>query len=78
MEVVKELADNIRLELKFPFSYGLSKLTNAVACVAIAYERGIDPNDLILNTEEKYQELKRQAQIIAEEGPGEVIGVITR
>lgn len=75
MDAVKEFAENMRMELRFPFSYGLSKIANAVAQVAIAYERGIDPDDLRLSKDEKYESIMEHAQIVTEMG-GEVLGVI--
>jgi len=75
MSVVEEFAQNMGLELKFPFSYGLSKIANAAASVAIAYERGIDPNDLLLNSEEQYELLLKQTRIVGDEGAA-AIGVI--
>jgi len=72
---IEELADNLGLDLEFPLSYGLAKVVNAAAQVAIAYERGIDPKDLLLTRQEAYDQIVEQSDMVLREG-GVVVPVI--
>jgi hypothetical protein len=75
MDAVKEFTENAKIPFKFPYTFGLAKIVNAAVQVTIAYERGIDPDELLLTKDEKFRAIMEQAKFVAENG-GEVLGVI--